>query len=512
MRFRPVGRFILTLALLLAASCAILTSPAFADEAVPVPEYGTFDELDGKQIGLITGSTYDLLIEQSLGGTYDFSYFTSTADLIVALQAGKIDAFATDEPVARLAVNQNEGLTLMPEEVTEDNYGFFFAKGSSLVGKFDEVIDALEADGTLDALEAKWTGSDESEKTLPEQDWETPNGTLTMATHGLTEPMSYYRGGAFVGYDIELALLVCKELGYGLGFTSADYSSIVAAVSTGKADFAGGAISITAERKEAVDFTRPGYFGSVCLVVRDANHQAERSGFFDGIANSFRKTFIEEDRWQLILSGLGVTILISVCAGVLGTLLGYATVLARRSGVRWIGALVDGYQAIMGGIPLVVILMVLYYVVFGSVNIAGEIVSIIAFTLSFGATSGSTMWTAVTGIDGIQEETGLALGYTREQTFNKIVFPQALQQFLPQLMGQFVGLVKETAIVGYIAVQDLTRASDLIRSRTMDAFFPLISTAIIYFLFCRVLAWALGKLAAHLDIHNRPREIEGVEQ
>ena len=121
------------------------------------------------------------------------------------------------------------------------------------------------------------------------------------------------------------------------------------------------------------------------------------------------------------------------------------------------------------------------------------------------------MWTAVDSIDIIQEETGLALGYTRKDVFKKIVFPQARQQFVPQLMGQFVSLVKDTSIVGYIAVQDLTRASDLIRARTMDAFFPLISTAIIYFLFCRLLAWVLGRIAARIDVTNRPRQIEGVE-
>ena len=166
----------------------------------------------------------------------------------------------------------------------------------------------------------------------------------------------------------------------------------------------------------------------------------------------------------------------------------------------------------MGGIPLVVVLMVLYYVVFGAFDIAGEIVAIIAFTLSFGATAGSTMWTAVAGIDEIQEETGLALGYTRRQVFHKIIFPQAAEQFRPQLVGQFVSLTKETAIVGYIAVQDLTRASDLIRARTMDAFFPLISTAVIYFILCRLIAWALRKATARLDTSARPREIEGVSE
>ena len=143
-------------------------------------------------------------------------------------------------------------------------------------------------------------------------------------------------------------------------------------------------------------------------------------------------------------------------------------------------------------------------------DVAGELVAIIAFTLAFGSTAGTTMWTAVDGVDVIQEETGLALGYTRQEVFKKIIFPQARQQFTPQLMGQFVSLVKDTAIVGYIAVVDLTRASDLIRARTMDAFFPLIATAVIYFLFCRLLARLLGRIAAKLDVTNRPREIEGV--
>ena len=122
------------------------------------------------------------------------------------------------------------------------------------------------------------------------------------------------------------------------------------------------------------------------------------------------------------------------------------------------------------------------------------------------------MWTAVGGIDTIQEETGLALGYTSRQVFSKIIFPQARQQFTPQLMGQFVSLVKDTAIVGYISVLDLTRASDLIRARTMDAFFPLVATAIIYFLFCLLLAWLLRKIAARFDTANHPREIQGVDQ
>ena len=105
----------------------------------------------------------------------------------------------------------------------------------------------------------------------------------------------------------------------------------------------------------------------------------------------------------------------------------------------------------------------------------------------------------------------MALGFRRPGAFHYIIFPQAASVFMPQLAGQFVGMVKETAIVGYIAVLDLTRASDLIRSRTMDAFFPLLATALIYFVFCRLLAWALGKLVKRFDQGQRPQTVEGVD-
>lgn len=491
----------------------IVAAEGGANAGEAVPEFTSFDELDGKKIGIINGSVYDKICEENLGGDYTFLYYNNMSDMVGALKAGKIDALANDEPSGALVVNENDGIAMMPEAVVQDDYGFFFQKGSPLVAQFNEVLATMEADGTLEALKEKWTGADKAAKTMPTQDWDTPNGTLVMATSCLTEPLSYLEGSQPMGYDLELALLICKELGYGLTFTKSDFSGMLAAVPAGKADFGGGSISITPERQKTVDFTTPTYRGSLRLLVRTVESSGPAApSFLESLSNSFRKTFIEENRWQLIAGGLGVTVLISVCAGVLGTLLGYGTVLMRRSGATWAGKLVDGYQALMGGVPLVVVLMVLYYVVFGSMDIPGVLVAIMAFTLSFGATAGATMWTAVRSLNSIQEETGLALGFSRQKVFREIIFPQAMTQFLPQLMGQFVSLVKETSIVGYIAVQDLTRASDLIRSRTMDAFFPLIATALIYFLFCRVLARVLGRLAIRLDRSNRPREIEGVER
>ncbi len=135
----------------------------------------------------------------------------------------------------------------------------------------------------------------------------------------------------------------------------------------------------------------------------------------------------------------------------------------------------------------------------------------IVFTLAFGATSGSLMWNALQAVDAGQTEAALALGLTDREAFFGIVLPQAARHFMPLLQGSLVSLVKETAVVGYIAVIDLTRASDLIRSRTMEAFFPLISTAVIYFALCCIIATAAGAMMRRVDYTRRPRTIKGVE-
>ena len=497
---------------LLAVMMLVLTfAPALAYADEPTPEYQKLDELTGKRFAYVNGSVYNQAVQKKIEGTSE-EFYPSLSECVAAVEAGKDDAAVQLSYCCQLAVNRRPGtVALLPEPVADVSEGFFFPHGSALTAKFNEIIKRFSEDGTLKKLEDKWVAADESGKTLPEQDWAAPNGTLKFATSGVIEPFSYVgQGGQPKGYDVELALLIARELGYHLEISTIPMDSIFAAVDTGKADF-GGTLTNTPERAAVCDFSDAVMPTTISVIVK-SKESSSSTGFFEAIANSFHKTFIEEDRWMLILSGLGVTVLISVCAGALGLLLGYGTVLARRSGKRWVGRLVNGYQALLGRIPIVVVLMLLYYVVFGSIDIAGEIVAIIAFTLAFGATAGSTMWTGVKSIDPIQEETGLALGYTRRQVFYKIIFPQARQQFTPQLMGQFVSLVKDTAIVGYIAVQDLTRASDLIRARTMDAFFPLISTAIIYFLICLLLAWVLNKIARRIDNASRPREIKGVEE
>ena len=221
------------------------------------------------------------------------------------------------------------------------------------------------------------------------------------------------------------------------------------------------------------------------------------------IAESFTNNLITDDRYRMILDGLQVTLLITFCAAIFGTLLGGLVCWMRMSRRKWVSTTAKVYIDIMRGTPVLVLLMLMYYVVMAPVNATGIVVAIVTFALNMAAYVSEMLRTAIEGIDRGQTEAGLALGYTRRQTFFKIVLPQVVKAVMPVYQGEVISLLKGTSIVGYIAVADMTRASDLIRSRTFDAFFPLIVTAIIYF----IMAWLIGLLLTSLVQRKRIKAI-----
>ena len=215
---------------------------------------------------------------------------------------------------------------------------------------------------------------------------------------------------------------------------------------------------------------------------------------FSDVAESFSNNLIVEDRYRMILDGLQVTLLITLCAAVLGTLLGGLVCWMRMSRWKWLQQVARVYIDLMRGTPVLVLLMLMYYVVMAPVDATGIVVAIVTFAMNTAAYISEMLRTTIQGIDRGQTEAGLALGFTPRQTFLKIVLPQVVRAVMPVYQGEIVSLLKGTSIVGYIAVADMTRASDLIRSRTFDAFFPLIVTAVIYF----VVAWLIGLLLQSL--------------
>lgn len=220
---------------------------------------------------------------------------------------------------------------------------------------------------------------------------------------------------------------------------------------------------------------------------------------FSNMAESFSNNLIVEDRYRMILDGLQVTLLITLFAAVLGTILGGLVCWMRMSRHRWLQQVARVYIDLMRGTPVLVLLMLMYYVVMAPVDATGIVVAIVTFAMNTAAYISEMLRTTIQGIDRGQTEAGLALGFTPRQTFFRIVLPQVVRAVMPVYQGEIISLLKGTSIVGYIAVADMTRASDLIRSRTFDAFFPLIVTAIIYF----VMAWLIGMLLQSLVQRQR---------
>lgn len=195
---------------------------------------------------------------------------------------------------------------------------------------------------------------------------------------------------------------------------------------------------------------------------------------------SFYDTMIADNRYMLIVRGLGNTLLIAFFAIIIGTLIGAIIALMRISKNRLLNVIAKLYITIIRGIPLATQLMIFGFIIFGPMGIDKVLIAIIGFGINSGAYVSEIFRAGIQGIDIGQTEAGRSLGLNKTQTLFKIVIPQAIKAILPTYTNEFVVLIKETSIASFIAVTDLTKAGDMIRNATYDPWWPLFTTAIIY--------------------------------
>lgn len=562
-------------------------------------EYKDFSSLEGKKIGVLTGNVYHDEVSERIKDAEVLEY-NAVPDMCQALSAGKVDAIADDECILRYAMLNFPGEKTVDVLLDDDFYGFVFPKGTddagnkpaekkSVLSQMNEYIADIKADGTLKDIEDRWYADKGGKLDFSSLTGE--NGTLIFGTK-TTKPFSYLSGDDHAGITIEIVLGFCRKYGYKVEFSDfSDTNSLVLAVSQGKCDFGGANISITDERKKAVDFTDPYYLNAGAVAMNEANAasykdlssldgkklgvitgtvyhdiiskkinnaevleynavadlcQALESGKVDAIVHdecvlryatlnypkqktvgtlveddtfgfvfpkdavrntdtadetdtednsspiitSIRRTLIDEDRWKQILTGIGTTLLITVLSIIIGTAAGFGLCMAQRENVRFVNRLIGAFSWLVRGLPTVVLLLIMYYVVFGSVSIGGTAVSVVSFSIVFAVTVCGLLGSGIAAVDRGQFEACVALGYTERSGFMKLILPQVVRFALPGFRTEVIALIKATSIVGYIAVQDLTKAGDIIRSSTYEAFTPLILTAVIYF----VLAWILTRV------------------
>ena len=221
------------------------------------------------------------------------------------------------------------------------------------------------------------------------------------------------------------------------------------------------------------------------------------------IRTNFINNFIMENRYMWMVKGLGQTAIITLFATLLGVVIGLVLALIKvfeYNGHRifLVTRLANLYLTVIRGTPVVVQLLIIYYVVFGSVQISKTLVAVLAFGINSGAYVAEIIRAGILAVDRGQMEAGRSLGLTYATSMRKIVLPQAFKNILPALFNELITLLKETAVAGYIAVADLTRAADLIRSRTFDAFMPLLVVAMIYLLIVIGLTQLMSRLEKRL--------------
>ena len=225
------------------------------------------------------------------------------------------------------------------------------------------------------------------------------------------------------------------------------------------------------------------------------------------MAERFYLNFIKDDRWKYIVDGLGVTLEITFAAVLIGIVLGFLVAIIRatyeKTGkLKILNFLCNVYLTVFRGTPVVVQLLIIYFVVFESTAVSKVLVAILAFGINSGAYVAEIIRGGIMSIDNGQFEAGRSLGFNYIQTMRYIILPQAFKNVLPALGNEFIVLLKETSVSGYIALQDLTKGGDIIKSRTYDAFMPLIAVALIYL----AMVLIFSKLLEILERRLRNRE------
>ena len=493
----------------------------------PGPAHSRMKDLDDiadKRIGIFTGTVHDAFIAGKYPEAKVFRY-DATSDMILSLKTGKIDAIMLDATTAGLLVRRNPELSVLSTQVFDMPLGVGFRKDDpELRTEFNRFLQTIRKNGIYDRMQQRWFMDDAEKAVMPS--FTDPKSGRKLKVGVAVDDLPYvaYMNNEYVGFDIEMIRRFAESAQYQLEIIMVEFSSLVPALVSGKVSMITDGIAISEERGRQIDFSDSYAALRTAVVIAKRNLAVQPSddptpgktdgsaqilqagtplqvSFLKEIADSFHNNIVKEQRYLLILEGLKTTMIISVAATLFGTLLGGCVCFMRMSKKPFFRIPAQIYISILRGTPVLVVLMIIFYVVFAAVDIDPLLVAVIAFGLNFAAYVSEMFRTGIEGVDRGQTEAGIALGFSKVKTFVYIVMPQAVRRILPVYKGEMISLVKMTSIVGYIAVQDLTKAGDIIRSRTFDAFFPLIMVAVFYFL----ISWLLMLLLEYIEFQTNPK-------
>ena len=416
-------------------------------------------------------------------------------DALIALDAGQCDVALVErnnmfsDDFMRLDIEE-----AFTDSTTQEPLACALRKeDSALLQEYTAFFDSIQACGRLDEIKSRWLNplkTNNLEKVVIRQKDVPTKGkrVLRLGSDGSYPPYDIMVNNEMTGYEVELWQRFAIERGYGLVCEVYTFDALLPALQSKKIDVIAAGMSVTPDREKMVLFTPADDYSVTTVLIRKANAGNDKP-FYEKLQESFDRSLIQQDRWKMIVEGFWTTIWIFLGSLIIGVILGAFISYLQMSRRKLLSVTANCYIDLMRNIPILVLLLVMYYIILANSGLSAMMVAIIASAMNFGAYIAVMFTTGIRAVDPGQTEAGLALGYTPLQTFVYIVAPQAARHIIPVFQGEAISLLKGTSIVGYISIVDLTKASDLIRNSSFEAFFPLIFVTIIYF----VLAWMLSK-------------------
>ena len=463
-------------------------------------EIKSLDDLKTARIGAWADSGYELKAREVLPNA-QFVHLDFLSDLVQNLKQNKIDAFVIGKTYAENLKFEGVEVDYLPQSLGDLPLGFIFTeneRGQKICGQMNEFIALIKQNGELEALETKWLRSDESKRIFTKSNLSGENGKLIICTDAQSPPFEYLSEGQVVGFEAEIIDKFCANYGYDYEIKVDVFETMLADATLGKIDVGMDAIEILPEREKSMLFSNPIYVEQAVAVIN-----SESKGVFN-VTERIKAALIAENRWQMILDGTLTTLTITFFSIILGTLLGLAMYLLYREKTP-ANRLIDAVYRTLQGVPTMVLLLFFYYVVFGSINLPASVVAVIVFSIILSISVFTMVKSGAESISGGQMEAALSLGFSERRAFIKFILPQVVRNNFANYQLQLNVIMLETAIVGYIAVQDLTRTADLIRARTYDAFIPIVTIALVYLLLSKLLFLMTDVISRKIEPKNRKK-------
>ena len=477
------------------------------EEEKPAKVVAGVADLEGADIGVQLGTTGDIYASDYEGdeaGT-KITRFNKGTDAVQALKQGKVDCVIIDEQPANAFVEKNPELSILEEEFAIEDYAICVAKDNTkLRDQINEALGELQTEGVIANIIRNYIGDDTKGKTpyVSPEDVDRSNGTLTMATNVAFPPYEYYENGEPTGIDVDMAQAIADKLGMELVVSDMEFDSIIIAVQSGKADVGIAGMTVTEDRLKNIDFTDSYTTAKQVIIVKTKETESSQN-----FKDKLYATFVVDNRWEYIPKGLLNTVIITVLAGLIGIVLGFLIAIVRvahdRSGeggivLAVLNVLAKIYLTVFRGTPVVAQLLIMYYVVFANIKVNPIFAAVLAFGLNSAAYVAEAIRAGIVAIEIGQFEAGRSLGFTYGQTMWNIILPQAIKNSLPAMCNEFISLLKESSIVGYVGLMDLMKAGDIIRSNTYEAMIPLLSVALVYLVIVMIMTAGVNRLERRL--------------